>query len=66
MWREATREIYWNIDIPWRTGAIFVLGMIPLAVAGWGLLRQYRRWQALGQGEVSWDHLGERLGRLAV
>ncbi len=46
----VTREIYWNIDIPFRGLVIVILGLVPFAIIAYGLWQRWQRWQRMGDG----------------
>ncbi len=58
---EATREIYWNINIPWRTAVIVLQSLIPFGILVWGLRRQYLLWKKIGKSKLRLDHPLQRL-----
>ena len=54
---EATREVYWNIELVW---LMYVLLVPTVIVGGYGIYRRFRLWR-LGQPALRFDRLGQRL-----
>ena len=54
--RQATREVFWNIDHAW---VMYALLVPTVAVAVWGLYRRVRVWRR-GQSEPRFDRPAAR------
>lgn len=53
----ATREILWNVPVPW---LMYVLLVPTVLIGAWGVWRRVRLWRR-GRSELRWDRKGERL-----
>ena len=60
----AGREIHWNVYFPGIGAAMFIIGLIPIAVVAWALVRRWRLWRAMGQGRLCLGEAWKNPGRL--